>query len=177
LEAENNFCNKLDHSHEYISLFTVTLDEIEEEFSRKREGYELMTKALLLKLLTLIIRYFKHSDEMIAEEFISPQITRKIKNTFVYIEEYYFRPLSISELAGIAQMSIPYFCAMFKALSGFPPMDYVINKRISAAKQALKCTDKKILDIAHECGYNTLSNFNHAFKVYTGISPSSYRKL
>ena len=73
-----------------------------------------MIKSLLLKFLFLIIRYSKLNDERVERELINPQITQKIKYVFEYIQEYYYKTLNISELAGIAQMIVPYFCNRFK---------------------------------------------------------------
>lgn len=176
LETESNFCNKLDQQNDKICLVTSTLLEIEAEYNSMNTGYEHMIKSLLLRLMALIIRYFKRCNEEYSGEFVSPQVSKRIRQVIEYVESYCSKPLNIVELAGIAQMSVPYFCSMFKTLVGLPPMDYVIRKRVSAAKDALKNSNQKILSIAGECGFNSISNFNHIFKAYTGLSPTEYRK-
>lgn len=176
LETESNFCNKLEQGNGKIHLIISTLLEIEDEYKSMRTGYELMIKSLLLKLMTLIIRYFKINNEKNETVAVCSKASQKMRMVVEYIESNYFKQLKISELAGIAQMSVPYFCNTFKTLAVVPPMDFIIRKRISVAKEELKNTNKKVLDIAEECGFNSISNFNHLFKSYIGLSPSEYRK-
>jgi AraC-like DNA-binding protein len=176
LETGSNFCNKLDGENDKIHLVITTLHEIENEYNDMNDGCELMIKSLLLRLMALIIRHFKLCDNQYSGELVSPRISQKIRLVIEYMEAYYFKPLKIAELACIAQMSVPYFCNTFKTLVGVPPMDFIIRKRVSAAKEALKNTDQNILNISGECGFNSISNFNHIFRECTGLSPSAYRK-
>ena len=54
--------------------------------------------------------------------------------------------------------------------------DYVNNARIDSAKSALLHTDKTVIDIAYDAGFNTRSSFYNAFKKQTGMTPSAFRK-
>lgn len=83
--------------------------------------------------------------------------------------------MGLDELAEIASMSKSYFSTVFKKLNGISPWDYLISKRISFAAELLKNTDKTILEIALECGFNNTANFNRAFKKITGKTPSEYK--
>lgn len=52
------------------------------------------------------------------------------------------------------------------------------NKRIEKAKKLLispKHSDKKVIDIAFEVGYNCIRNFNRKFKSETDMCPTEYR--
>ena len=53
----------------------------------------------------------------------------------------------------------------------------LIRLRIRAACEALHKTDRNISDIAANCGYSNLSNFNQQFKRYVGCSPGNYRRM
>ena len=54
--------------------------------------------------------------------------------------------------------------------------DYICIKRIEEALSLIKTTDKNILDIALECGFNNSANFNKILKKYTNLLPSAFRK-
>jgi len=175
-ETESNFCNKLDQQNDKIYVVISALIEIENECKDMKPCYELMVKSHLLRLMTLIIRYFKKCDEEYSGIYISPVVSQKIRQAIEYIEMCYNKPVKIAELAGIAEMSDAYFCNIFKVLVGMSPIVYIIRKRISLAKEMLKNTKQKISYISANCGFNSISNFNHIFKEYTGFSPGEYRK-
>ena len=59
---------------------------------------------------------------------------------------------------------------------GMSVWDYICIKRIEEALTLIKTTDKNILDIALECGFNNTVNFNKIFKKYTNLLPSTFRK-
>jgi len=175
-KTESNFCNKIDGQSEQANFILTVLAEIEQEYTLASKGYELMIKSLLLKLMTLIIRYFTNDQGHGFQDTISPKATQHIKDVIEYIDMHYKSPITLNELAVIGQMSIPYLSNSFKALSGVSPIDYTIRKRLLEAKMVLTTTDKSIITIAEECGFNSLSNFNHLFKSFVGVSPRDYRK-
>jgi len=126
--------------------------------------------------MTLIIRFYSIHDTTYTDEVVSRKATFQIKEVIEYIEQNYKNPITLSELADVGQMSVPYLCSVFKSLSGISPIDFTIRKRISEAKLALTATNESILTIGENCGFNSLSNFNHLFKSYVGLSPREYRK-
>ncbi|HBK27529.1 MAG TPA: AraC family transcriptional regulator [Dialister sp.] len=65
---------------------------------------------------------------------------------------------------------------IFKQAYGMTPKEYIDHLRLNHAKEALRHTDKKIIDIAYETGFTSLSAFNRFFKKKTGMTPSTYRK-
>lgn len=177
LEADTSFCNKLDHNHPHIGKVVDILMEIEDEFINKTDGYKLMIKSLLLKLMTTIIRYFKQDAQEESGQKVSGINAQKLKCVLEYIEHSYSQQLKLSDLARISGMSVSHFCHLFKELTGIAPMDYILRRRISASKEMLKNCDSKILEVASECGFNSLSNFNKFFKIFTGLSPRQYRGM
>ena len=75
----------------------------------------------------------------------------------------------------MAHMSVSYFCKYFKKFTGNSPMDYLNLVRVENAARLLRMTDKKILDIAFEVGFQNFSYFSKVFKRYKNLSPSVYR--
>jgi AraC-like DNA-binding protein len=59
---------------------------------------------------------------------------------------------------------------------GMSIWDYISIKRIEEALTLIKTTDKNMLEIALECGFNNTVNFNKLFKKYTNVTPNFFRK-
>lgn len=101
-------------------------------------------------------------------------IVRKAK---AYIQEHYSGPLTLTEIASQFNLHPNYFSFLFKNLSGISVRDHILGVRIEQAKKLLADSDRKILDIAWEVGYQDAAHFNRAFKKITGMTPSQYRSL
>ena len=65
---------------------------------------------------------------------------------------------------------------VFQKLTGSTPLDYLFWIRMERAKTLLRETDRKIIDIAMECGFGTSQYFANTFRQATGTTPSLYRK-
>ena len=65
---------------------------------------------------------------------------------------------------------------IFKQTYGVTPKEYADDLRLDAAKQKLARTTEKVVDIAYEVGFASLSAFNRFFKKETGETPTAYRK-
>ena len=69
-----------------------------------------------------------------------------------------------------------YFSYLFKSITSKTFIEYLNQLRILKAMELLKTTDKRVLDICYEVGYNNVNNFNRLFRQQTGTSPLVYRK-
>jgi len=167
--------NKLDRKNRHIQEVIETLLEMQKEYELKPKKYDLMIKSMLLKLMTIIIRYFDGTMEWDNIEKTMRAYTQKLKTVIEYMETNHNRPIVLSELAGEAGLSVSHFCYMFRKYTGVPPIEYITQRRVCTAKEFLKCSDRKILDIALDSGFNSLSNFYKCFKKHTGLSPKQYR--
>jgi AraC family transcriptional regulator len=58
---------------------------------------------------------------------------------------------------------------------GTSPYQYLLQQRVEQAKQLLKQTDRSIMDIALECGFNSHSHLSKQFRQLTGVTPKTYR--
>lgn len=84
--------------------------------------------------------------------------------------------MSVENVADYAGFSMHYFNRIFLAHTGYTVMSYVNRIRCQKAIILLRNTDKTILDIALEIGYDSHEGFIKAFKKIYDVTPSDYRK-
>lgn len=92
------------------------------------------------------------------------------------LRKNYRKELCLADLLADAHMSKSYFLRLFRRYMGTTPYNYLVNYRITQAKELLVLTDHSIGDIAHEVGFGDASNFSTRFTNATGQSPLQYRK-
>ena len=73
-------------------------------------------------------------------------------------------------------ISVSYLSLLFKKDMGTTFVKYLTGLRIEKAKEILKLTGDRIVEIAEQCGFNDVYYFSHCFKKYTGVSPKKYRE-
>ncbi len=84
--------------------------------------------------------------------------------------------MSVENVADHAGFSMDYFNRVFLAHTGYTVMSYVNRMRCKKAVELLRNTDKTVLEIALEVGYDSHEGFIKAFKKIYNIAPSNYRK-
>ena len=92
------------------------------------------------------------------------------------LRKNYRQELSLHDLLTSAHMSKSYFLRLFRRYMGTTPYNYLVNFRITQAKELLVLTDRSISEIAQEVGFGDASNFSTRFAKATGQSPMQYRK-
>ncbi len=84
--------------------------------------------------------------------------------------------LSNFTLAAKAGISEVYFRKLFLKQYGISPKQYIIEKRITRAKQLLINSAYSVTAIASECGFSSVYLFCRTFKEKTGLTPTEYIK-
>ena len=83
---------------------------------------------------------------------------------------------SLPDLATKVGCSTRHIHRMFREIYGKSFREMQMNLRLSKARKYLEESDSKIINIAHETGYNHLSLFNSMFKKRFGMTPGDWRK-
>jgi AraC family transcriptional regulator of arabinose operon len=94
-----------------------------------------------------------------------------------HLRETLDQPHRLDELASAAGLSVPHFCALFRRVTGYAPIDFLIRQRIQAACRLLDTTDRSIASIAAEVGYEDPYYFTRCFRRVVGNSPRAYRRI
>lgn len=92
------------------------------------------------------------------------------------IESHPDGALTLGRLARMAGLSPYHFLRTFERLTGVTPHQYVLRARLREAALRLAEEPGKVVDIALDCGFGDISNFNRAFRAEFGVSPRTYRR-
>jgi AraC-like DNA-binding protein len=100
----------------------------------------------------------------------------RIDKIFQFTIDNFQEPIMLNDVAATAGMSVPAFCSYFKKCTKKTYIDFLNEIRIGHACKLLIDTQKTVLDIAFDSGFNTLANFNKQFLKMKQLTPSAYRK-
>lgn len=93
-----------------------------------------------------------------------------------FVDENFSKPITLKDVADKVALSPNHFHTVFKTTYKITPHDYLIEKRISAAKDMLWHTQNPIDLIAEKCGFGCQQYFTDVFKKRLGTTPARYRK-
>ena len=100
---------------------------------------------------------------------------RQLKQVLDYVDTHLRKDIKLADLAYLLDMSQFHFSRLFKQSIGMSPYQYLIQQRVERAKHLLKQSDRLIVDIALECGFNSHSHLSKKFRELTGMTPKAYR--
>lgn len=100
----------------------------------------------------------------------------KIKQVCNYIEKNYQDKIKLNDIAEHINMTTITFSRFIKQRTGTTFIEFLNSYRISLATRMLIESHMQISEIAYNCGFNNLANFNKIFKKNKSLSPTEYRK-
>ena len=145
VERGSNFKNRIGREEEVSGEIRSSIWEIYHEWQQKKEGYPLMIKANVLRILTMLIRAYQDeskSGEMLREK---KSAMKRLEQAFNYIDDHYCEKITLEEVASSVYMSSNYFSSYFRKVTNISFSDYVTRMRINHARELLRETDEKML--------------------------------
>lgn len=92
------------------------------------------------------------------------------------LDRSYATPITIRQLSSEVAVSPYYLIRLFRRVYKQTPHQYLMQVRVSRAKELLRNSDLSITDICAEVGFESLGSFSALFRRMAGISPSAYRR-
>ena len=99
----------------------------------------------------------------------------KLKKIYEYVQENFDKKITLAEASELVNMSQVSFNRFMKKRTGKTFVDYVNDVRIGHAAIRLIEKDITISEIAFNCGFNNIANFNRVFKKSKKCTPSQYK--
>ena len=102
--------------------------------------------------------------------------SRRIAKVLAYTEKNMGRPIKLSEVSNLINMSDSAFSHFFRQHTALSYVTYLNGMRITKACRLLENTMMSVSEICYECGFNNKSNFNRIFFKAKKMTPTDYRK-
>lgn len=161
-------------------LFFSVCEEIIHERRQAEPGYDLLLKAMVLKLVIYILRdraaTFSHENSLLLSE-VEENKQKLVADAIFYIENHYMDDITLSGLALDLYTSPASLTRAFKDQLNDTPINYLIRYRMSKAKKLIESNQKlSIKKVSKLIGYEDPFYFSKLFKKYYGLSPSLFAK-
>ena len=149
-----------------------------EEFNQQQTNFNLMGKALVMEMMILILRSLEKKERLSDETQASQndRMHQVVQLIMTYMENNYAKDISIEQLATLYYVSPTYLSKIFKDLTGFSPINYLIQIRLKKAHELLTTDDLTVKEVAKAVGYEDAYHFSKSFKKHFGTSPSLVKK-
>lgn len=102
--------------------------------------------------------------------------SRRVDKVFEYMKTNYNKPLTLAEVADVANMPEASFCRFLKKRTGKSFIESLNEIRLGNASRMLINTTHSIAEIAYVSGFNNISNFNRVFKRHKLCVPKEFRR-
>ncbi|MEJ5993815.1 AraC family transcriptional regulator [Pedobacter sp. Du54] len=102
--------------------------------------------------------------------------SRRVEKVMEYINVNFDKQVSLAEVSRIASMTEVSFSRFFKSRTGISFIDSLIEIRLGHASRKLIDTTESVAEVAYNCGFNNISNFNRIFKKKKGCTPKEFRE-
>ena len=158
---------------EQTKILTDISEQILSTLSSDKNG-EYKAKILFSYLMLVIEKINKAplTDTTAISSSVPPLILKVID----YLNDNYFKDITLDHLANHFFVSKPTLIYNFKKYTNCSPIDFLLKVRLTKAKQMLTSTTKTINEIAIACGFSSPNYFGLIFKQKEKLSPLAYRR-
>ncbi len=170
----HNIFYMLNYLYRYIRESNKYSESIKETFKL------LITKCdkfdNLEKLKEFVVTTMKTVFDDMSEKG-SPKVNTSFDKALKYIEEHYMEEITLEKVSEYIGVSCGYLSSIFKKENDVSFVTHLRNRRIEEAIKLLTTTNKKVYEVAENCGFQTPRYFSEIFKSTVGMTPLEYRKM
>lgn len=141
-----------------------------------KEGFESVLSLLEILHILSVSDDYKYISSLGFTNNFKQSEAERMHIVHEYVMQNFRQEISLSTVAGLANMSPSAFCRYFKARANKTFSDFVNEIRIGHACRLLIEKKLSVTQIAYECGFKNISNFNRQFKSIVNESPLKYQR-
>ena len=167
-------------SHKFQSRLHMTFDamrplmnelqRMQEEISVSRPGADLVLLAKALEIFVFISREYSANERPMARSLC------RLGELISMLETRYLEHWTIRRISRIASMAPSTLLPVFKRVTGYSPIEYLLELRLNKAAGMLQKSGLAISEIASQCGFGDSNYFSRQFRKRYGLSPREFRK-
>jgi AraC-like DNA-binding protein len=133
-------------------------------------------KVLLLQALIIVHRLGQMNSIEIPNQKEDKAV--HAENIADYIQQHYMNKLTLQKISEKLNLSRSYVAQVFKTMTGYTVMEYVMECRLTQAKYLIEMEPLKPLkDVAFESGFESATHFSRYFREKVGVSAKEYRHI
>ena len=125
-------------------------------------------------LVTILVNFNEILSRLSPAKIINKK-ENQVKKLVKFIDSTFMNSITLELLSEKYYMSKFYISRIFKEITGFSVMDYLQHRRIIEAQKMLRDSQKEIIDICFDCGFNNIQHFYLVFKKISKTTPYKYR--
>lgn len=142
---------------------------ITESLINNSEPSRLIIKSALYAVCNEYIKSVALTDK-------NKKITEKIAVITDFIENNHTKDIKLSDIGKLLGYDYHYVSRYFHSVFKMSFSEFLTLYRLETAVNLMEQTDKKILEIALESGFQSIRSFNECFKTHFKMSPTEYKK-
>lgn len=169
IQPNGHLIKNLD-SDKFNTLKNIFLT-IENHYQKNNYIDSLITKSLLISLLSLFISYTPSGANANLKSS-----NARLREILLYIQQTYQENITLENISALFFINKEYLSHLFKSEIGIPLTAYIRKLRLSHAAKLVITTRMKSIDISEMCGFNSIATFMRNFKNEYGVSPMEMRQ-
>jgi len=159
-----------------MEMFERWVHDLENPSPQKRRIAFLEIESRLLRFAQAVPEDNKGGKASIASRLmIETGGLNRVEQMALFIAQHYTEKISAEQISQAAGLHPNYAMALFKRALGITLIDCLTQHRVSHAQRVLATTNEKIIEVAFNSGFSSLSRFYDAFRRYCDCSPKEYR--
>ncbi len=165
----HRFQSRLHLAPESMPPLTRLLRDMESEINAQLAGGDLVLLAKVLEIFVFLSRAYSQNPNPKARSLC------RLGEVISRLENGSAEAWTLRRLARIAAMAPSTLLPVFKEVTGYSPMDYLLRIRLSRASELLLNTEQSIAEISEACGFHDANYFSRQFRKRYNCSPRNYR--
>lgn len=135
---------------------------------------KLYAESLVNTLAVHLLRHYS-TDSLIPDLSFGGLPAHKLRRVVEFMNAHLEQDLSLTELAEAVELSQYHFARAFKQSTGQTPIQFLMQRRVAAAKQLLAQSELPIVEVGLRTGFKNQSHFTTLFRRLTNVTPRAYR--